>query len=215
MDQARVPKRHSIAVRLNGRLHLPCSSHDLCFPTRVRLDATVRSSQVSRPHLLRVISFRMMHRNSRCGPRHLVRGAPASTLLEGLVAFSGRLGGVDGCRVDTPLAPCRIGRASVDRTSLRSRSFRRATRQGRWPAEQEGQDGRRKGPLSHSPSMGQVTLPSHHPQRMNCAGPDHEPGRLDVSDFSALPCLFAAISSVTGDAGRRYGGEACPRRRSF
>jgi len=89
MDQARVPKRHSIAVRLNGRLHLPCSSHDLCFLTRVRLDATVRSSQVSRPHLLRVISFRMMHRNSRCGPRHLVRGAPASTLLEGLVAFTG------------------------------------------------------------------------------------------------------------------------------
>jgi hypothetical protein len=88
MDQARVAKRHSIAVRLSGRLQVRCS-HDLCFLTRVRLDGTVVSSQVSRPHLLRVISFRMMHRNSRCGLRPLVRGAPASTLLEGLVAFTG------------------------------------------------------------------------------------------------------------------------------
>jgi hypothetical protein len=44
--------------------------------------------------------------------------------------------------------------------------------------EHEGQDGRRKGPLSHSPRMGQVTPPSHHPQRMNRSGPDEEPGRL-------------------------------------
>jgi hypothetical protein len=44
-------------------------------------------------------------------------------------------------------------------------------------SEHEGQDGRRKGPLSHSPSMGQVTLPSHHPQRMNRSRPDDEPDR--------------------------------------
>jgi hypothetical protein len=44
--------------------------------------------------------------------------------------------------------------------------------------EHEGQDGRRNGPLSHSPRMGQVTLPSHHPQEMNRFGPDDEPGRL-------------------------------------
>jgi hypothetical protein len=45
--------------------------------------------------------------------------------------------------------------------------------------------------------MGRVTLPSHHPQRMNRSGPDDEPAASDLSDFSALQCFVGGESHLS------------------
>ena len=67
--------------------------------------------------------------------------------------------------------------APVGRISIKAAASDERPGKGDGQPEHEGKDGRRKGPLSHSPRMGQVTLPSHHPQRLNRSGPDHEPDR--------------------------------------
>jgi hypothetical protein len=159
MDQARVAKRHSVLIRLSSKLDLPPAAATTCASlTRgaPRCHCGLKPGQ--RPHPLQVTSFRMMHRNSS------LRSPPPGTRRSGQHAPGGpgdlrwRLGGVDGCRVDSPLAPCRIERPSIGRIPSEAVASNERPGKGDGQPEHEGQNGRRKGPLSHSPRMGQVTL---------------------------------------------------------